>query len=122
MQWCTPQSTESYADPNDPRAEWEEWSSLLRALKKRFDLEIDGRNAPARFGFEGVAQVVRAVYGVIFAHKYDGQKEFVSLVEGVEHFVAADGDRARALHAALDLNMAGIRLFALRGGRIGGEV
>ena len=59
-------------------------SSLLRALKKRFEIEIDRRHAPAGFCLEGIAHVVRAVDGVVFADEHDGEEEFVALVERVE--------------------------------------
>ena len=47
---------------------------------------------------------------------------FESWNQGVKDFVLGHRDRGRAFDAALDLDVAGLGLFALHGGRIGGEV
>ena len=49
-----------------------------RAFEQRFQLEVDRGHAPARFGVERVAQVVRAVHGVVLADKHDGEDELVA--------------------------------------------
>ena len=48
--------------------------------------------------------------------------ELLGLVERVEHLVARDGDGGRAFYAAFDFDVAGLRLLAVRGRRIGGHI
>src|SRR5579875_2380486 len=96
-------------------------SGAFRPRQQAVDPVVDGRGAGLGLLREWPVHVVRAVHGVAI-HQHDGKPELVALIERGADFVAGDGDDVGALGAALDLDVARFRQYAVGDRRLRGYV
>src|SRR5689334_7862976 len=116
-----PKNIENYVGADDSLAK-RSTSPLLRPIQHRFQIEIDGRDTPARLAIKRVSDVIRPIHRVPFANKDDGKNKLLPLVEGVQNLIASDAYCACSLHAAFHFDMTRLRQLAVNGWRVGCQI